>query len=96
VALAEACFGAAQRLGAEVELPCDSAELFGEGPSTVVATANPLKLNELRAAFAPLEVTVIGRVSEKPRLIIAPGLDQEVTGLMRGYQQALPGRIGSV
>jgi phosphoribosylformylglycinamidine synthase len=95
VALAEACFAAAQRLGAEVELPYDPVELFGEGPSTVIATANPEKLDELRAIFAPLEVTVIGRVSENPRLIIAPGLNEEVAGLMRDYEQALPRRIGS-
>jgi phosphoribosylformylglycinamidine synthase subunit PurL len=96
VALAEACFHPVRRLGADVNGLGSDAELFGEGPSTVIISAAAIHLEELKRIFEPLEITVLGRVTEKPRLKIAPNIDEDVDELLRIYEESLPLRLGSV
>jgi phosphoribosylformylglycinamidine synthase subunit PurL len=95
VALAEACFNPRQALGAEVGGIESDGELFGEGPSSVIISTAAGHLEELRKVFAPLEVTVLGRVTKTLRLRIAPKIDEDVDELMRIYQEALPRRLSS-
>jgi len=94
VALAEACFNPRRALGAEIAGLASDTELFGEGPSTIIVSAAAPQLGELRRIFEPLEVTVLGRVTETARLKIAPEVDEEVNDLMRIYEEALPRRLG--
>jgi phosphoribosylformylglycinamidine synthase subunit PurL len=93
VALAEACFNPDQVLGAEVASLASDAELFGEGPSIVIISAAAQNLDELRRLFEPLKVSVLGRVTETPRLKIAPEIDEDVNELRRIYEEALPRRL---
>jgi phosphoribosylformylglycinamidine synthase len=93
VTLAEACFNPAIVLGAEVAGLESDTELFGEGPSTVVISAAAQGLEELRRIFQPLELCVLGTVSEIPRLRIAPGVDEDTNELRQIYEAALPGRL---
>jgi phosphoribosylformylglycinamidine synthase len=95
VALAEACFNPRRALGAEVAKLESDAERFGEGPSTVIISAAPHDLDEVRKVFEPLEVTILGRVTEIPRLRIAPGIDENINDLLQIYEQALPLRLDS-
>ena len=95
VTLAEACFNPDRALGAEVAKLESDAELFGEGPSTVILSAAPHDLDEVSRLFEPLEVTILGRVIETPRLRIVPGIDEDINDLMQIYEQALPRRFGS-
>jgi phosphoribosylformylglycinamidine synthase subunit PurL len=95
VTLAEACFNPRQVFGAEVAGLKSDTELFGEGPSTVIVSAAAQHLDELSQIFEPLEVSVLGRVTEAPRLRIAPEIDEGVNELLRIYEEALPGRLGS-
>jgi len=95
VALAEACFNPHQPLGADIAGLESDRQLFGEGASTVIISAAAGHLEELRRVFEPLEVTVLGRVTENPRLRIAPEVDEEVNELMQIYEDALPRRLGS-
>jgi phosphoribosylformylglycinamidine synthase II len=100
VALAEACFNPDQRLGVEVRSDLESANLFGEGSSTVVISADPESLAALQEIFAPLDFLVLGRVTKESRLRIrAMGtgddyiVDEDVSDLLRLYEEALTGRL---
>jgi phosphoribosylformylglycinamidine synthase len=95
VALAEACFNPHQTLGADIVGLESDTHLFGEGASTVIISTPAIHLEELRRVFEPLEVTVLGRVTENPRLRIAPEVDEDVNDLMQIYEEALPRRLGS-
>jgi phosphoribosylformylglycinamidine (FGAM) synthase-like enzyme len=93
VALAEACFNPHRRLGAEVTGLESESELFGEGPSSIIISTAAKQLEELTRAFSPLEVSVIGRVTESPRLRIDSEIDEDVNELRRIYEEALPERL---
>jgi phosphoribosylformylglycinamidine synthase len=95
VALVEACFNPRETLGAEVTGLESATELFGEGASTVIISTAPQQLEELKRIFEPLEVTVLGRVTEKPKLTIPPALDEDVNELLRIYEEALPRRLST-
>jgi len=97
VAFAEACFGGAQILGAEIAEAGDTpAELYGEGASTAIISTAAESLEAVRALFAPVEVRTIGRVTASPRLAIpAARIDHEVAALQRLYEEALPRRLAS-
>jgi phosphoribosylformylglycinamidine synthase subunit PurL len=92
VALAEACFNPCP-LGAEVAGLKSDAELFGEGSSTIVISAAAEHLEQLSRIFEPFEVSTLGRVTENPRLRIAPDIDEDVNELLRIYEEALPRRL---
>jgi phosphoribosylformylglycinamidine synthase len=100
VAIAEACFGVESPLGAEIDGAQhglgDAAELFGEGPSTVIVSAAHAEAQRVRDHFARhgLECVVLGRVTADQRLRIAPFIDADVLALKRIYDDALPGRLG--
>ena len=100
VSLAEVCFNPDQPRGAEICLSSALTEdLFGEGPSTVILSAPAEDLEALRQTFSPLEVKVIGRVTDEPRLRLGTGggdgyvIDKHVVELQRLYEGALPGRL---
>jgi phosphoribosylformylglycinamidine synthase len=97
VALAEACFGGVQIMGAEIAEVADTpAEMYGEGTSTVIISTAAESLEAVRALFAPVEVRTIGRVTAAPRLAIpAARIDHEVAALQRLYEEALPRRLAS-
>jgi phosphoribosylformylglycinamidine synthase subunit PurL len=95
VAVAEACFNPHHVLGANIAGLESYAELFGEGPSTVIVSTAACNLDELRKIFQPLEVAVLGCVTKEPRLKIAPEIEEDVNELMRIYEDALPRRLGS-
>jgi phosphoribosylformylglycinamidine synthase len=95
VALAEACFHPLRKMGAEVSGLGTDPELFGEGPSTVIISAAAVHLEELKTIFEPLDIIVLGRVTEKPRLKIAPQIDEDVAELVRIYEASLPRRMSS-
>jgi phosphoribosylformylglycinamidine synthase len=97
VALAEACFGGAQFLGAEVtELGETPTELYGEGASTVIVAMAAENLEAFRGLFARLEVRTIGRVTTVSRLKIPKAqIDREVAALQRLHEEALPRRLAS-
>jgi phosphoribosylformylglycinamidine synthase len=98
VALAEACFNPDKILGALIDglSTSDAAELFGEGPSTIVISASEKDVVQLGALFrqSGIECRTIGRVTEKPRLNISgASIDDDVNMLNRIYESALPGRL---
>ncbi len=95
VALTEACFNPHQALGADIDGLESDRQLFGEGASTIIVSTPAVHLEELRKVIEPLEVTVLGRVTETPRLRIAPEIDEDVNDLMRIYEEALPRRLSS-
>jgi len=99
VALAEACFNPRAILGAEVELGragnADAVDFFGEGASTVVlsmATENVAQVEQLFAGRG-IEFAVIGRVTSEHRLKIVNVIDEDVSELMRIYENAIPRRL---
>jgi phosphoribosylformylglycinamidine synthase len=95
VALAEACFNPTAAIGAEIEGIGETAgELFGEGASTVIISTTAANAPALREVFAPLEVIPIGRVVADPRLRISHSIDQDISELLRLYENALPQRLG--
>ena len=95
IALAEACFNPHQTLGADIAGLESDTHLFGEGASTIIISTPATHLEELRRVFEPLEVMVLGRVTENPRLRIAPEVDEDVNDLMQIYEETLPRRLGS-
>ncbi|HZO82542.1 MAG TPA: phosphoribosylformylglycinamidine synthase subunit PurL [Candidatus Binataceae bacterium] len=103
VALAECCFNPDGVVGAEIDRMPDGDEaavFFGEGCSTVVLSAAMGDVEKLRAIFkgAGIGVTEIGRVSEKPRLVIrnfATVLDEEVHALKRIHELAIERRLAA-
>ncbi|HJU29502.1 MAG TPA: phosphoribosylformylglycinamidine synthase subunit PurL [Candidatus Binataceae bacterium] len=98
IALAEACFNRAGTLGAEVRLDPDQRgieSLFGEGASTVVVSFPQDNLDAVRGCFATLDLRVIGTVTRAARLKIDSAVDEDIHLLLRLYEEALPGRLGS-
>jgi len=96
VALAECCFNPRTGVGAAIDSMSDNAgELFGEGTTTVILSCATQNLDALRQAFEPLEVRTIGRVIADARLIIQPGIDEDLATLRRLYEEALPRRMRS-
>ncbi|HLX37343.1 MAG TPA: AIR synthase-related protein, partial [Candidatus Binataceae bacterium] len=98
VAFAEACFNPDKILGALIDglSTSDAAELFGEGPSTIVISANEKDVVQLGSIFQQngIECRTIGRVTEQPRLSIGgSSIDDDVNELNRIYESALPGRL---
>ncbi len=99
VAMAEACFNPRAILGAEVELGhagnADAVDFFGEGASTVILSIAPGDAARVEQLFAPrgLEFAVIGRVTSEPRLKIGKAIDEDVSELMRIYENAIPRRL---
>ncbi|HEY6419729.1 MAG TPA: phosphoribosylformylglycinamidine synthase subunit PurL [Candidatus Binataceae bacterium] len=101
VAIAEACFSPRVMLGAEVDLGRNGitgeAELFGEGPSTVVVSADDSDVAAIERIFQAggIECRRVGRVTETARLKVASvvSLDEDVSELARIYEDALPRRL---
>ena len=99
VALAEACFNPRAILGAEVELGragnADAVDFFGEGASTVVLSMADEDIARVEKLFAgrDIEFAVIGRVTSEPRLKIGNVIDEDVSELMRIYENAIPRRL---
>jgi phosphoribosylformylglycinamidine (FGAM) synthase-like enzyme len=98
VALAEACFNPDKILGALIDglSTSDAAELFGEGPSTIVISAREKDVEPIRQIFeqSGIQCRTIGRVTEQPRLSIrGASLDEDLNELNRIYESALPGRL---
>ena len=99
VALCEACFNPDGSFGAEVELALRSGgvaeALFGEGASTVIISAPRDRIETIGKVFSPLEVRLIGRVSDGTRLRIGSLIDEDVRDLMGVYEEALARRLGA-
>jgi phosphoribosylformylglycinamidine synthase len=94
VAIAEGCFDSSRPLGAEIQgIGITAAELFGEGPSTILLSAAPEDTEAVRRIFAPLDVRTIGRVTSEMRLRIASAIDEPITELMSLHEKALPRRL---
>ena len=99
VALAEACFNPRAILGAEVELGhagnADAVDFFGEGASTVVLSMAEKDIARVEQLFAGrgIEFAIIGRVTKEPRLKIGEAIDEDVSELMRIYENAIPRRL---
>jgi phosphoribosylformylglycinamidine (FGAM) synthase-like enzyme len=98
VALAEACFNPDKLLGAKIDglSTSDAAELFGEGPSTIVISAHEKDVVRLGSFFQQngIECRTIGRVTENPSLSVGgASIDDDVNELNRIYESALPGRL---
>jgi len=98
VALAEACFNPAGLIGAQIDLGSradDPAELFGEGPSTVVVSIAEGDLARAEKLFSGrgLEFSVIGKVDSTPKLSVAGVIDQAIRELLGIYEDALPRRL---
>ena len=99
VALAEACFNPRAILGAEVELGragnADAVDFFGEGASTVVLSMGTENVAQVEQLFAGrgIEFAVIGRVTSEHRLKIVNVIDEDVSELMRIYENAIPRRL---
>jgi phosphoribosylformylglycinamidine synthase len=98
VAMAEACFNPDHPYGAEIRIdPRIVANLFGEGPSTVILSIDREALADVQRTFSSLEVEVLGCVTGEPRLRITDGngyiIDEDVHALQRLYDEALTGRL---
>jgi phosphoribosylformylglycinamidine synthase len=98
VAIAEACFNPDQLFGAEIRTGTRLvANLFGEGPSTVILSIEPEMLVDVQQTFSSLDVQLLGRVTAEPRLRISDGdgyiIDEDVRNLQRLYDEALIGRL---
>jgi phosphoribosylformylglycinamidine synthase II len=99
VAMAEACFNPRAILGAEVDLGragnADAVDFFGEGASTVILSiaANDVAQAEELFASREIEFAVIGHVTSEPRLKIGKAIDEDVSELMRIYENAIPRRL---
>jgi phosphoribosylformylglycinamidine synthase subunit PurL len=99
VAMAEACFNPRAILGAEVDLGragnADAVDFFGEGASTVILSiaAGDVAAVEQLFASREIEFEVVGRVTMEPRLKIGKAIDEDVSELMRIYENAIPRRL---
>jgi phosphoribosylformylglycinamidine synthase len=99
VTIAEACFNPDAMLGAEIDGAgaglADAVDLFGEGASTVVLSVANDDVAATKQLFAArgLQFELIGRVTEEPKLRLAPLLDEDVRELMRIYDDAIPRRL---
>lgn len=101
VAMAEACFNPDGVLGAEADFAAlgltPTAELFGEGASTVVISASSKDVEQVAQIFSGrgIDCRSIGRVIAEARLRLSPVVDENVLDLQRTYEQALPGRLAA-
>jgi len=101
VAIAEACFGPGAPRGVEIDGAQhglgEVAELFGEGPSTVIVSVAQNDADRACGHFVRhgLDCVVLGRVSADQRLRITPFIDDDVRALKRIYDDALAGRLGA-
>ena len=96
IAIAECCFNPDGAVGAEINgLSSSLEELFGEGASTILIAIAESNLTAVRDAFAPRDVTVIGRVTTAPRLVIESVIDESVVDLRQLYEEALTRKIES-
>ena len=99
VALAEACFIPDGVVGAEADFAArqltSTAELFGEGASTVVISASVKDVEQLEQIFSSrgIECHPLGRVTAEARLRLMPVVDEDVRELERRYEEALPKRL---
>ncbi len=97
--LAESCFTPSGNLGARVKLNSagldPAANLFGEGPSSVIVSAAPESVAgiERMATGCGLECRKIGEVLAQPVFRIDSVIDADVAELRVIYEQALPRRI---
>jgi phosphoribosylformylglycinamidine (FGAM) synthase-like enzyme len=100
VALAEACFGNEEPLGAEVIISgfdglTAEQSLFAEGTSLVVLSYPHTQRDALDEIFTRrgLGFEAIGRVSAAPRLKIGSLIDEDCRELQAIYERALPRRL---
>ena len=99
VAIAEACFNPDGVVGVEADLAArqltSTAELFGEGASTVVISASVKDVEQLEQIFSSrgIECHPLGRVTAEARLRLVPVVDEDVRELERRYEEALPKRL---
>ena len=99
VAIAEACFNPDGVVGAEADFEAreltSTAELFGEGASTVVISASVKDVEQLEQIFSSrgIECLSLGRVTAEARLRLVPVVDEDVRELERRYEEALPKRL---
>jgi phosphoribosylformylglycinamidine synthase len=99
VAIAEACFNPDGVVGAEADFAArqltSTAELFGEGASTVVLSASVKDVKQLEQIFSSrgIECHPLGRVTAEARLRLVPVVDEDVRELERRYEEALPKRL---
>jgi len=99
VAIAEACFNPDGVMGAEADFAArqltSTAELFGEGASTVVISASVKDVEQLEQIFSSrgIECHPLGRVTAEARLRLMPVVDEDVRELERRYEEALPRRL---
>jgi phosphoribosylformylglycinamidine synthase subunit PurL len=99
VALAEGCFNPCGVVGVEADLAArdltSTAELFGEGASTVVISASVNDVEQLEQIFSSrgIECHSLGRVTAEARLRLVPVVDEDVRELERRYEEALPKRL---
>jgi phosphoribosylformylglycinamidine synthase len=99
VAIAEACFNPDGVVGAETDFAArqftSTAELFGEGASTVVISASVKDVEQLEQIFSSrgIECHLLGRVTAEARLRLMPVVDEDVRELERRYEEALPKRL---
>src|SRR5260370_2045608 len=88
-------------VGAGVEIgragKADGVDFFGEGASTVVLSMAEDDIARVEQLFAGREIGIdfatIGRVTSEPRLKIGEAIDEDVTELMRIYENAIPRRL---
>ena len=74
-----------------------TAELFGEGASTVVISATEKDLAQVSQIFSGrgIDCRPIGRVTSEPILRLLPVIEADVRDLRTTYEGALPGRLAS-
>jgi phosphoribosylformylglycinamidine synthase len=101
VAMAEACFNPGRLLGAEIDLAAQgltsTAELFGEGASTIVISVSTRDVEQVIQLFSnrSLDCRLIGTVTAAARLRLLPFIDEDVRELFVRYEQGLPGRLAT-
>jgi phosphoribosylformylglycinamidine synthase len=98
VTLAQCCFNPDGVLGAEIDgMPerVGAEVLFGEGASSVVLSAAADDIGALRELFDGVEIAVIGRVIDGPRLRIANAIDEDVRELRQIHEQAIVRRLAA-
>jgi phosphoribosylformylglycinamidine synthase II len=101
VALAEACFNPDGVVGAEADFAAlglaSTAELFGEGASTVLISVSTKDVEQVAQIFCSrgIDCRSIGRVIAEARLRLSPVVDDDVLDLQRTYEHALPGRLAN-
>jgi phosphoribosylformylglycinamidine (FGAM) synthase-like enzyme len=101
VAMTEACFNPDGVVGAEADFAAlgltTTAELFGEGASTVVISVSTKNVEQVAQIFSGrgIECRSIGRVIAEARLRLSPVVDEDVRELQRTYELALPGRLAN-